>query len=97
MSERVIQPEAVEAAAKVLRERFNGRKADQPWDSPDQQRIYVGDARAALVAAAAHMLREAWANGHESGFWNGRLSHGDPEALTGVEHEQASNPYRKRP
>lgn len=48
-----------------------------------------------LEAAGTHLMATAFAEGHESGFWNGRLSHGDPEALTGIEHEKASNPYRK--
>lgn len=41
----------------------------------------------------------AWAEGHEQGFWNGRLSQkirkvGDPTPLTGADHERAQNPYR---
>lgn len=39
--------------------------------------------------------RDVWNQGHEEGFWNGRLSHGDPQALTGVAHAKATNPYRK--
>lgn len=37
-----------------------------------------------------------WDDGHEEGFWNGRLSHGDPQALTGIEHAKAANPFRKK-
>lgn len=53
--------------------------------------------RAALEAAFPILMAQAWAEGHEDGFWNGRLSHGDPEALTGIEHARATNPYRSQP
>jgi hypothetical protein len=76
---------AVEAAAKALAAR-NGY--------PNEWQFYLSDVKTALEAAAPHLMARAWAEGHEDGFWNGRLSHGDPEALTGVEHAEASNPYR---
>lgn len=39
---------------------------------------------------------DAWAEGHESGFWNGRHSSGSsPEGPIGVEHAKAENPYLK--
>lgn len=44
--------------------------------------------------AIAPVLAEAWDKGHESGFWNGRESHGDVTGcLVGVEHAEAHNPY----
>lgn len=56
-----------------------------------------------LDAAAPHMLgadrAEVWAEGHEDGFWNGRMSSGETsdEALIGKEHADATNPYRPTP
>lgn len=45
-----------------------------------------------LVKAAA---ADAWAEGHESGFWNGRESAGHHEMrYVGLEHAQLNNPYR---
>lgn len=52
--------------------------------------------RAAFEAAAPYLMAQAWAEGHEDGFWNGRLSHGDLQALTGIEHAKAPNPYRSQ-
>jgi hypothetical protein len=45
-------------------------------------------------------LAEAWADGHESGFWNGRVSqlnipYGAPIPDIGAEHEKATNPYKR--
>ena len=42
---------------------------------------------------------DAWAEGHESGFWNGRLSqltvpYDAPDPLIGKQHAYATNPYR---
>jgi hypothetical protein len=51
----------------------------------------------AVEAAAPYMLAEAWAEGHESGFWNGRESAGSGEMeLCGVEHAKVANPYRSQ-
>lgn len=43
-------------------------------------------------------LAKAWKRGHESGFWNGRLSqltvpYDAPRPDIGVEHANATNPY----
>ena len=39
-------------------------------------------------------LSAAWANGHESGFWNGRESAGSGYMeLCGRDHAKANNPY----
>jgi len=51
--------------------------------------------RRALEAVAPQLLQAAWADGHESGFWNGRESAGSEDMeLCGVEHAEANNPYR---
>jgi hypothetical protein len=39
---------------------------------------------------------DIWLMGHQEGFWNGRLSHGDSRSLTGIEHAKATNPYRSQ-
>lgn len=52
----MIPAEAVEAAAKALRKKFNGYEVERPWDSRDQQTTYRNDAIAALEAAAPYML-----------------------------------------
>lgn len=53
----------------------------------------------AIAAAAPHMLAEAWLIGHESGFYNGRLSqlpasYAGPRFDTGADHAKVANPYR---
>jgi hypothetical protein len=90
----MISDEAVEAAAMA----FFGTLALSKWEDLGSltRAAYRSKARAALEAAAPHMLAEAWDEGHEDGFWNGRLSHGDTEALTGIEHAKATNPYRSQ-
>ena len=73
---------AVEAAAKCTYEREMGVN----WDGLQSsvKRGYLEDARAALEAAAPHMLAEAWDEGHAAG-----ISH-DFEATT-----QPRNPHSK--
>ena len=51
-----IPDEAIEAAAKALRKKFNGYEVAREWDSRDQRTTYRNDAVAALEAAAPHML-----------------------------------------
>lgn len=52
----------------------------------------------ALVTAAPFIKHEAWLEGHEAGFWNGRASAGSGEmAHVGVEHAKVSNPYPAAP
>ena len=89
-----ISDEAVTAAAKALyadnMSNHSGGNAPQIIDACEKV------ARKLLESAAPYLMAQAFAEGHESGFWNGRLSHGDPEALTGIEHEKASNPYRNK-
>lgn len=97
----MIPNEAVEAAAKALAWRTHNHfeTAEDCWSqrTDSARRQWMEDAQAAVEAAAPFIAAQAWDEGHESGFWNGRLSHGDPEALTGVEHAELSNPYRSKP
>ena len=103
---QVIPDEAVEAAAKAVdasKAEGCGCCAYPEFTTEDDKLADAMDinvralliAREALEAAAPHLMAVAWAEGHEEGFWNGRLSHGDPEALTGVEHAKLTNPYKK--
>lgn len=49
----------------------------------------------ALTKAGYGKLADAWDEGHQSGFWNGRESSGNTEGLLiGAEHADAMNPYR---
>ena len=53
----------------------------------------------AELRKAREALTRAWAEGHESGFWNGRLSqlsvpYDAPDPLIGKAHADATNPYR---
>jgi hypothetical protein len=86
MSGAGIPAEAVEAIHSVICEESLEDHMDPDWP---------GRCVKAAAAAAPHLMAAAWAEGHEDGFWNGRLSHGDPEALTGIQHAEAMNPYRK--
>ena len=81
MSE-VIPAEAVEAAAKALRKKFNGYEVERPWDSRDQRTTYHNDAIAALEAAAPYMLAAAWDEGYDG-------------AIDAYDGRNVSNPYRK--
>lgn len=52
----------------------------------------------ALGRVVADAKSEAWYEGHESGFWNGRESAGHHEMrYVGLEHAQLNNPYRTAP
>ena len=64
----VIPAEAVEAAAKALRKKFNGYEVERPWDSRDQRTTYRNDAIAALEAAAHYLQSAAWERGVEDGY-----------------------------
>jgi hypothetical protein len=97
---QVIPDEAVEAAARaqygndVLS--WDDGEAAPEWECEDDslQEMYRAAARIALEAAAPHLMAEAWAEGHESGFWNGRESAGHHEMrYVGLEHAQLNNPY----
>jgi hypothetical protein len=57
--------------------------------------------RAALEEAAPYIAAEAWDEGHERGFWNGRLSqltapYDAPDPLIGKQDAEANNPYRSQ-
>lgn len=82
----MIPAQAVEAAAKVLRARFNGQREDKPWASADQMRMYIGDARAALEAAAPYICGNAKAEAWEEGY-----EQADSDAPHSIKSE---NPYR---
>lgn len=79
----MISDEAVEAAAKALRKKFNGYKVGRPWDSRDQRTTYRNDAQAALEAAAPHMLAEAWDAAYQSALED-----------EGMDRTTTPNPYR---
>lgn len=82
----MIPDAAVEAAARALSQ-------PAPYDFESYPQHWMERARIALEAAAPHMLAQAWAAGHESGFWNGRESTGSEEMeFCGVEHAKANNP-----
>ena len=53
---QVIPDDAVEAAAKALRKKFNGYEVERAWDSRDQRTTYRNDAIAALEAAVPHII-----------------------------------------
>ena len=74
-------------------------------EAQEQLTSWYGDIPGAAVYRLVHAdpaqsdetssrLAAAWDEGHEAGFWNGRLSSNDAEALTGIEHAKANNPYR---
>ena len=94
MTNQGIPVEAIEAALSALYPTRPGEFARNAWETT----IHT-----ILEAAAPHMLAqdraEVWAEGHEDGFWNGRMSSGDTSdvALIGKEHADATNPYKKRP
>lgn len=53
-----------------------------------------------LAANGYGKLEDAWADGHERGFWNGRLSqlevpYGTQAPLIGRNDAEANNPYRR--
>ena len=83
---------AVEAAWSRVAHNFDDTE-EESWKD---------EIRDALEAAAPYLLAEdraeVWAEGHEDGFWNGRMSSGDPgdAALIGKEHADATNPYRSQ-
>lgn len=88
----MIPDAAVAAAAKA----FAHKLAWCDRHSIDPRRENGLALRAAIEAAAAHLSADAWAEGHESGFWNGRESAGCGEMLLiGIEHAEATNPYRR--
>lgn len=91
-SDLMIPAEVVQAAAKAYRAKVEwiDRHSRDDYGREDDLGII-----AALEAAAPLMFAEAWDKGHESGFWNGRESHGDVTGcLIGIEHAKAHNPYR---
>jgi hypothetical protein len=93
----VLPGAAIEAAmssylAAKIRLRTEG---DGPLQDGSNQAIAVLDA---LAAAAPFIKHEAWLEGHQSGFWNGRASAGSGEmAHVGVEHAKVNNPYPAAP
>lgn len=95
-----ISDEAVAAAARILAAEMAQGDRDGYVEYEDLSAVSVDVRRvnllSALAVAASHLMASAWGEGHVDGFWNGRLSHGDPEALTGIEHSQATNPYRTK-
>jgi hypothetical protein len=85
-----ISNEAVEAAHKAWRAQNT---------EPDT--IFEYNLRAALEAAGPYIAAEAWDEGHERGFWNGRLSeltapYDAPDPLIGKQDAEANNPYRSQ-
>ena len=57
--------------------------------------LRIAKATAALLPIIREAQAEAWAEGHESGFWNGRESSGHHEMrYVGLEHAQLNNPHR---
>jgi hypothetical protein len=81
-----IPEEAVEAAAEAV--------YGSGFDGSPQRDAWLADFRKALEAAAPHLLEQAWNEGHEAGFWNGRESAGSGEMeACGVEHAKLHNPY----
>jgi hypothetical protein len=68
---------------------------ERPMGSSDYYRDHAEHVAAELAAAGYGNLADAWGEGHESGFWNGRHSSGHTEMpLVGLEHAEANNPYR---
>ena len=87
--------EAEEALARLL---LTAKTGASSYGVSENNQLYLQCAATAnqylerfMPATAA----EAWDEGHESGFWNGRLSNSDAEALTGIDHATGNNPYRK--
>jgi hypothetical protein len=64
----------------------------------------TGKADAEFIAAAPTniarliaLVEQAWNDGHEAGFWNGRESAGSGEMeACGVEHAKLTNPYTQK-
>lgn len=84
----MIPDEAVEAALAAI---YPGKRV-----TGLARNVWLGNLKTILEAAAPHLMAAAWADGHESGFWNGRESAGSGEmAAVGIEHEKIANPYRK--
>lgn len=77
----MISDEAVEAAAKALFE-----ESVTPWRmaAKEERVIFRRRARAALEAAAPHLMAESWDQGYDEGLSAGRGSRSD------------ANPYRSQ-
>jgi hypothetical protein len=84
-----ISDEAVEAAARAASD-LNGR--------PNEWQIYLSDAKVILEAAAAHMLADAWQEGHTAGdgdcsvMWDSHVAR-KPAKYADV---RTPNPYRSQ-
>ena len=65
-----------------------------PWTGPE----FAGHQAAALIDAGYGWLAQAWSEGHESGFWNGRSSvpsfEGDERFTLEKAHAKTNNPYK---
>ncbi len=84
MTHQVIPAEAVEVAAKWMHDNDCRSALHSGFPADFECYDWMEEARELLEAAAPHMRAgdraEVWAEGHEDGFWNGRMS---PEG-TGV-------------